>query len=141
MVGFSRIETGQFGRAEMKAHRHLTRRRVLKSGAFAVTGSLCGPWVPVLLPASGAEQSWTLENDLVRRVVAFQPGRGLYTSRLTCLATRREYVSGRGSAEFSFRCDDQPCPSNDGQCELLDARTDGLAGGKSLTVRLRSRKV
>jgi len=125
----------------MKADRHLTRRRVLKSGAFAVTGSLCGPWMPVLLAASATEQNWTLENDLVRRVVAFEPGRGLSTSRLTCLATRREYVSGRGSAEFSFRCDDQPCASNDGQFELVDARTDAIAGGKSLTVRLRSREL
>jgi alpha-galactosidase len=124
----------------MTTHRHLTRRRVLKSGAFVVTGSLCGPWVPISLAASEAEQSWTLENDLVRRVVAFEPGRGLSTSRLTCQATRREYVGGRGAAEFSFRCDGQPCASNDGQFELVDARTDGIAGGKSLTVRLRSRK-
>jgi alpha-galactosidase len=124
----------------MKAHRHLTRRRVLKSGAFVVTGSICAPWMPILLEASEAGQSWTLENNLVRRVVAFEPGRGLYTSRLTCLATRREYVGGRGPAEFSFRCDDQPCASNDGQFELVDGRTDAFAGGKSLTVRLRSRK-
>jgi alpha-galactosidase len=96
--------------------------------------------MPIWLDASEAEQSWTLENDLVRRVVAFEPGRGLSTSRLTCQATRREYVGGRGTAEFSFRCDGQPCASNDGQFELVDARTDGIAGGKSLTVRLRSRK-
>ncbi len=125
----------------MTAHRHLTRRRVLKSGALAVTGSLCGPWMPVLLAeASGTEQSWTLENDLVRRVVAFDPARGLSTSRLTLLATRREYAGKEGPAEFSFLCNGQPCAANDGQFELVDARTDAIAGGKSLTVRLRSRK-
>src|ERR1700750_1741900 len=123
----------------MTPDRHLTRRRVLKSGALAVTGSLCGPWMPVSLAEGGAEQSWTLENDLVRRVVAFEAGRGLYTSRLTCVATRREYVGGpraggSGAAEFSFRCDDQPCASNDGEFELVDARTDAIARGKSLTV-------
>ncbi len=125
----------------MTADRHLTRRRILRSGAFVVTGSLCAPWMPISLEASGAEQSWTLENDLVRRVVAFDPARGLSTSRLTLLATRREYAGKEGPAEFSFLCDGQPCAANDGQFELVDARTDAIAGGKSLTVRLRSGKL
>jgi alpha-galactosidase len=125
----------------MTADGQLTRRRILRSGAFVVTGSLCAPWMPISLEASGAEQSWTLENDLVRRVVAFDPARGLSTSRLTLLATRREYAGKEGPAEFSFLCNGQPCAANDGQFELVDARTDAIAGGKSLTVRLRSGKL
>jgi alpha-galactosidase len=125
----------------MTPDRHLTRRRVLKSGAFVVTGSLCGPSMPISLAASDAEQSWTLENNLVRRVVAFEPGQGLSTRRLTSLATKRQYVGAHGPAEFSFLCDGQLCASNDGQFELVDARSEPFAEGKSLTVRLRSRKL
>jgi alpha-galactosidase len=127
----------------MTPHPHLTRRRVLKSGALAITGRLCAPFS---LAAGDPEQGWTLENNLVRRVMSFDPARGLYTSRLTYLATGREYVGGPGvgrpgPAEFSFQCNDQPCAANDGQFDLVDARTDPIAGGKSLTVRLRSRKL
>ncbi len=125
----------------MTVDRHLTRRSVLKSGAFVVTGSLCWPWMPISLEASEGEQNWTLESDLVRRVVAFEPGRGLSTRQLTSLATKRQYVGARGPAEFSFLCDGQPCASNDGQFELVDARTESFAGGKSLTVRVRSRRL
>jgi alpha-galactosidase len=125
----------------MTADKHLTRRRVLKSGALAVTTSLCAPWMPASLAAGESPQSWTLENDLVRRVVAFDPRKGLYTSRLSLLPTRREYVGDSGPAEFSFHCDGQPCAANDGQFELMDARTDAIAGGKSLTVRVRNRKL
>jgi alpha-galactosidase len=130
----------------MTSREHLTRRRVLETGALAVTGSLCGPWMPIAFAAAGPEQTWTLQNDLVRRVVSFDPARGLYTSRLTHLATDREYVRGPGvgrpgPAEFSFQCNDLRCAANDGQFDLVDARADTIPGGKSLTVRLRSRKL
>jgi alpha-galactosidase len=122
----------------------VSRRRVLASGALVAAGCAWPSWI--CAEPSDAEQSWTLQNDLVRRVVAFETGRGLYTSGLTCLATGREYVGkagvGRpGPAEFSFHCGGQPCAANDGLFELVDARTDAIAGGKSLTVRLQSRKL
>jgi hypothetical protein len=58
--------------------------------------------MPISLEASEGEQNWTLESDLVRRVVAFEPGRGLSTRQLTSLATKRQYVGARGPAEFRF---------------------------------------
>jgi alpha-galactosidase len=112
---------------------------VLASGVLIGAGCAWPSWIRA--EQSNAEQSWTLQNNLVRRVVAFNPARGLYTSRLTLLATGREYLGTRAHAEFSFHCGGQPCAANDGQFDLVDARTDAIPGGKSLTIRLRSRKL
>ncbi len=76
----------------------IDRRRVLKSGALMAAG--CA-W-PSLIRAesSEAEQTWTLGNDLVQRVVGFQAGHGLYTKQIACFAMHKDYIArGNGSGE------------------------------------------
>ena len=120
----------------------VSRRRVLKSGVLMAAGCAWPAWIRA--EVTDAEQAWTLGNDLVQRVVAFQAGRGLYTKQITCLAMHKDYI-GKGTdaakapAEFSFVCGGQAISSKDAGFELIEAIPDSLANGKSLTVKLRHR--
>jgi alpha-galactosidase len=105
----------------------------------AAAGYVWPAWI--FAETGQTEQSWTLGNELVERVVAFEPGRGLYTKKLSCLAMHRDFISAesvsRYPAEFSFLCDGKLCASNGGGFELIGAKPEALAKGKSLTVKLR----
>ena len=117
----------------------ISRRDVLKSGAVLVAGiacesSACGQ--------TSDHQTWTVENDLIRRVVAFRAGAGLFTTQLSDKATRTDLLlPGRDIAkarpEFSFNCNGTPCASNGGHFELLDATPANTSSGNSLSVRLK----
>jgi len=117
----------------------ISRRDVLKSGAVLVAGiacesSACGQ--------ASDHQTWIIENDLIRRVVAFHAGAGLFTTQLSDKATRTDLLlPGRDIAkarpEFSFNCNGTPCASNGGHFELLDATPANTSSGNSLSVRLK----
>jgi hypothetical protein len=77
----------------------LTRRMVIRSGAVMAAGSLCPPWaLGVAYDESGsgdagsAAKRWTIGNELVKRVVSFTPGAGVFTSNLD--STNAVLISG-----------------------------------------------
>ena len=117
----------------------LSRRHVLKSGAAVVAAITCER---SLAGQSLTENTWTLENDLIRRDISFHPGIGLFTSQLSDKATRtdpllRSRDIAKARPEFSFNCDGKPCTSNTGDFELLDATRAATSAGSSLSVRLK----
>jgi len=130
----------------------ISRRRVLRNGALLMaSGSLRVPRVvgaPLrALQSEGSEgQRWTIGNELVQRVVAFDAGNGLFTQQLSSVATKTALIAGghlrRSEArEFSFECDGQECAGTSGDFDLIGAEKSaaesGSARGESLTVRLR----
>jgi alpha-galactosidase len=99
--------------------------------------------VVLWLSVSGAFcQSWTIGNDRIERVVAFDSVSGLVTQRLADLTTHTEFVSPakslrRPTLEFSFACNGQTLSSSTFQ--LLKADESTLPDGKSLTIHLQSK--
>ena len=122
----------------------VSRRDLLRSGAVLVAGVACERSL-IGETNGGAEtndQTWAVENELIRRDIGFRPGLGLYTTQLSDKATKIDLlIPGRDIAktrpEFSFNCDGQPCASNDGHFELLDAFPAATGNAHSLSVRMR----
>ena len=127
----------------------VSRRDILRSGAVLAAGTICQPSLHSETLSSFAEpkdESWTLENDLIRRDVGFRPGIGLYTAQLSCKATKTDLLLPRrdiakARPEFSFNCDGKPCDSNDGNFELLEASDASTSNGKSLSVRMKHKNI
>lgn len=123
----------------------VTRRDLLRSSAVLVAGIACERSLAGEAHAGFAESNsnaWSVENELIRRDVAFRPGLGLYTAQLSNKATTTDLLlSGRdipkSRPEFSFNCDGKPCNSNGGDFELLRAVDAAMSNGKSLSVRLK----
>ena len=121
----------------------VSRRDVLRSSAVLVAGIACER----SLSGQGAnEQTWILENDLIRREMQFRTGVGLFTAQLSCKPTRVDLLlPGRDIAkahpEFSFNCNGGLCASNAGHFELLDATPASTTGSKSLSLRLKHREL
>ncbi len=132
----------------------LSRRRVLRngvllmaSGSLRVSGGLSSP-LAALQSAGSEGQRWTIGNELVQRVVAFEGKSGLFTQQLSSLATKKDLIQTedlrRGRAqEFSFLCEGQECAGNGGDFDLIGGEESGIesdrAKGRLLTVRLRHR--
>jgi alpha-galactosidase len=116
------------------------------------SGSLCAPWIRSLQGIEGgsstveaAEKSWTIGNDLVKRVVNFSSG-GLYTEQLSDLQTHANLIPMGGARdnmtqEFSFRCKGQECNGASAAFDLASAAESDLANGKSLAVHLRHKEL
>ena len=121
-----------------------TRRNVLRSGTVLAAGALYGRSLSGKMHGEfpqSHDQSWTLENDLIRRQVGFRPGLGLYTAQLSGKATQTDLLLpdrdiAKARPEFSFNCDGKSCASNSGDFELIEANPAGTANGNSLSVRL-----
>ena len=94
----------------------LNRRRLIQNGLMMAVG---GVGLPDLFsePAearypsnpSAARETWTIGSDRIKRTVRFKPGLGLFTERLSDLATNVDFiVPGKlrmdMAAEFSFEC-------------------------------------
>ena len=130
----------------------LSRRHVLKSGA-AIAASIAGCPRSIAFGDRGNDtsdtpdiQSWTIENNLIRREVAFHPGHGLFTSQFSDKATSTDLLlPGRDIAkarpEFSFNCNGTLCAGNSGDFELLDATPAHTATSNSLSVRLKHKSL
>ncbi len=120
----------------------VSRRRVLKSGALMAAGCAWPSFIRA--ESADAEQTWTLGNPLVERVVGYQAGHGLYTKQIACLAMHKDYIAkgtdpAKAPAEFSFVSNGKSITSNGGGFELIEAKPEAMAKGKSLTVKLRHR--
>src|SRR5579863_5167001 len=82
----SRREAGEINMDSSKK-KTITRRRLLRNAALIASGSLGVPWASGF--AQSAEQTWTIGNELVKRVVAFHANRqvpvppGLFTQQLS----------------------------------------------------------
>ena len=116
------------------------------------SASICPPWVStVARAANAADQTWTIGNEQVKRVIAFLnrtdiPGNtGLYTQELSDVSIGANYIlRGKGhtsAEEFSFRCNGQVCSGGSVAFELVGASESPIPKGKSLTVRLRHREL
>jgi alpha-galactosidase len=123
----------------------LSRRRLLQQGLVLASASACAPLLRAANEPSSSEQTFTVANDLFRRVVAFHPGAGLYTRQLTCLATHTEYLPAdqsydHAAPEFSFRCNDQLCAANAG-FNLMLHEQQALSNGSTLIIHLRHQQL
>src|SRR3569833_2057694 len=121
----------------------LSRRRVLRSGVAMVAAITCKRSLPA---QSTLDQSWILENDLIRREVAFLPGAGLYTRQISDKRTGAELLLPRRDVakahpEFSFNCDGKPCTSNSGDFDLLNASPASSGNENSLSVSLHHKQI
>jgi alpha-galactosidase len=138
----------------MTSGERLTRRRLIRNGAFIASGSFCSGWV-LGLPRieSGAssaaditEKRWTIGNEMVKRVVSFVPGKGLFTEQFSDLSAHADFIlSGNTrhnmTQEFSFVCNGQECTGASAAFELVDAAESDLPNGKSLAVGLRHKEL
>src|SRR3954469_13645287 len=85
-----RLHRPTFG-SLLTGRKMLTRRGLLRNGALIASGSLCAPWASSLPQTAGGDdqQTWTIGNDLVKRVLAFRPTQGapsqvgLFTQQLS----------------------------------------------------------
>ncbi len=131
----------------------LTRRMLIRSGAVIAAGSLCPPWAlgvtrdeSASSDAGSAAKSWTIGNELVKRVVSFTSGAGVFTEQLSDLSTNAVLISGgkalhHGKQEFSFRCDGREVTGASPAFELAGAEESALPNGKSLAVQFRHKEL
>jgi alpha-galactosidase len=129
----------------------VSRRSLIQSGLLMAAGSVSGPCLFGAgasaddKPEAGSEKnSWTIGNDLISRTVMFGPKTGLFTERLSDLATRTDFIRPETirkdiAREFSFRCNGEDCSGNGADFALVSADDASLSNGKSLAVRLRHR--
>jgi alpha-galactosidase len=109
------------------------------------SGSLCARFAPA--QDLTANQSWTIANSLIQRVVAFQPGKGLHTTQFSDLATHTDFIAPdpmhqNSAPEFSFRCNQHICSGTGDSFEFLSADDSvPLPNGKQLTIHLRHKQL
>ena len=126
-------------------HALLTRRGVLRNGAAIATGSVFLPWASGF-PQSGG-QSWTIGNELVKRVVAFHANAqtpGLSTQKLSDLSLGVDFIfpdkaHGGAMEEFSFVCNGNRCTGSGSSFELLRGAIE--SNGKELNLRLHHKEL
>ena len=127
----------------------LSRRDVLRSAVALVAGIACESSLRGEVHGDLAEakdEGWVVGNELIRRVVGFHPGVGLYTKQISNRATMTDLlVPGRdikkARPEFSFNCDGKLCNSNGGDFELVGVSDASTSNGKSLSVRMRHKNI
>lgn len=126
--------------------KQLTRRRLLRDGALVVASGSLGVHRALGMaqddPQSTSEQSWTIGNELVKRVLRFRPTTGLLTEQLSCTAPQMDLISpGKRAEDFSFRCDQHACSGANATFALLGADESSLPHGRQLAIRLRHREL
>jgi alpha-galactosidase len=127
----------------------VSRRDILRSGAALVAGIACERSLHGEAHADFAEpkdESWAVENDLIRRDVGFRPGVGLYTTQLSDKSAKIELSLpardvAKARPEFSFNCDGKSCASNDGSFDLLAASPTSTGTRSSLSVRMKHKNI
>lgn len=129
---------------ETSVHEMITRRQFLRNAAIML-GSQCLPWALGFAQDTEeqADQTWTIGNELVKRVVAFREKTGsLFTRQFSDLSLDMNFILlGRTHTgtleEFSFVCNGRKCTGGGNSFELDGASGSTMAYGKSLAVRLR----
>lgn len=96
--------------------------------------------------AYAASQSWTVGNDQVKRIVAFNDTAGLFTERFTDVVTQTDFIKPDGlelarAPEFSFQCDGHSYKGASADFSFISADAAKLADGNSLTVRLKNKRI
>jgi len=127
----------------------VSRRDILRSGAALVAGIACERSLHGEAHADFSEpkdESWAVENDLIRRDVGFRPGVGLYTTQLSDKSAKIELSLpardvAKARPEFSFNCDGKSCASNDGSFDLLAASPTSTGTRSSLSVRMKHKNI
>jgi len=121
-----------------------TRRAVLQAGVVAASATALAPrlFSEAMGGLNSEAKSWTLSNGLVERTVAFDPGGGLSTRKITHLGAHFDLVNEVASREnmgqeFSFECNGKHCAGASGDFELVSGDSAETPGGRSLTARLR----
>jgi alpha-galactosidase len=120
----------------------------MAAAACASGPSLFGAAQSVQDKATGGiqGQTWVIGNELIQRTVSYKQGSGLSTEAFRDLSTSEDFMRAveprpsRGQ-EFSFLCNGETCAGTNSVFELLNAREGSFAGGRSLTVQLRHRKI
>lgn len=125
----------------------VNRRDLIRNGLLIASGCACAPLafgedsLPQTAP-SGATQTWTIGNELIERILVYNPKAGLYTHQFNSLSTRIDFAVQANPSmgrEFSFLCNGRDC-SGDGRVSgfaLIDAKESTLPNGRSLTIRMK----
>ncbi len=135
----------------------VSRRRLIRNGLLVATNIAWTPWAFSAASATAADEdgrkSWVIGNEEIARTIVFQPGKGLYTERLSDLSTHADYIVpdslhldkpgdwGFMAHEFSFQCNNQGCRGTGSDFELVSAHEEPAQKGKSLIVKLRHKNM
>ncbi len=103
-------------------------------------------FILVYAATQASAQSWTIGNDQIARTLIFEPSIGLYTDRLSDLATHTDLISiGKNhssiAAEFSFQYQGKTYRGASSAFKLVDASENTIPNGKSLAIKLRGTDV
>lgn len=122
---------------------------MLMASGYAFAPALVGQALGTGDAGSGeGAQSWTIGNELIKRVLTYQPTTGsshyagLYTSQFSGLATNADFISSQNlhqgfAQEFVFRCNEQICTGTNATLNFVSADEKAFPNGRSLTIRLR----
>ena len=107
--------------------------------------SLVGVFV-LLLSVNSLSQTWTIGNKLIERQIVYDATYGLFTDRLSDLATHSDLIlhhrAGKApAAEFSFTCNGESYEGASASFKLVTASVKALPNGKELSIMLRSTKL
>jgi alpha-galactosidase len=129
----------------------ISRRDLIRNGALVASG--CA-WTPRILGtafhgqsapgASNASQRWTVSNDRIKRTIAFDPTKGLFTEQLSDLSTHADFIlpdhlNKAIAPEFSFECSGHHCAGSGAAFNLVNA---GAGSNESeLVIHLRHKEL
>jgi alpha-galactosidase len=123
----------------------VNRRELIRNGLLMAGGCVCAPWAlgadssGQTAPA-GADQTWTIGNEQIARILVYSSKTGLYTKQFNGLSTHTDFALAGSSSmgrEFSFECNGHYCSGSSPTFELTDASESALRNGHALSIRLR----
>ena len=131
----------------------LTRRRLLQNGMAITAGAIVLPEF-FLHPSEAQtfrerepnpEQNMDHRQRTLARTLTCK-SEGLYTEGFSDLVTGAKFIApdkprSTMTAEFSFDCNGRACYGASSEFELLGADESKIAGGSSLTIRLRHKEL
>jgi len=125
----------------------VSRRSLIQNGLLIAA---CSASSPLLFSAESAAdlsaKTWAIGSDRIQRVLCFRPGTGLFTERLSDLATHADFILpdkiNMGMAqEFSFRCNGRSHAGATSAFDLVSSSEAALPNGNLLTIQLRHKEV
>ena len=135
----------------------VSRRSLIRNGLLVATNIAWTPWAFSAVSTAAVDEdgrkSWVIGNEEIARTIVFQPGKGLYTERLSDLSTHADYIVPGAihmdktedwafmAHEFSFQCNDKVCHGNGPDFELANAHEEPADKGKSLIIKLRHKRL
>ncbi len=103
-----------------------------------------GAMLPLL--AFAAPQTWTISNNQISRTLSFDSDKGFYTSQLSDLSTKTDFIQPNklplsSASEFSFQCNGHTYTGTSSDFSFVRADEAALSNGKSLRIQLRSKQL